>query len=211
MDSSSSSRLQDVLPQFHAFLVEKKLAPAKYAPFYALRVSQFFSFANKEQGADIETFVERFLGWLGSKQDLDPGLLRQAHEAVQIYLYQFKDGILFRELRSDQGEGLPRISAGDILAEMKRLIRLKHYSYSTEQTYMDWAKRFFMYTTETGKTDVGGCDGEDVKRFFSRLAIRHRVSSSTQNQAFNALQFLFRAVPKKDLGDLAAGCGPSPT
>ncbi len=202
MGSVFESRLQDVLPQFQAFLVEKKLASAKYAPFYALRVSQFLSFVNTEEGTDVEALVDRFLVHLGSKKSLDTGLLRQAQEAVQIYLYQFQDGILLRQLRSGQTAGPSPSPVGQILAEMKSLIRLKHYSYSTEQTYMDWAKRFFMYVAETGKVGGGGCEGEDVKRFLSHLAVRRKVSSSTQNQAFNALLFLFRNVLGKDLGDL---------
>jgi hypothetical protein len=43
---------------------------------------------------------------------------------------------------------------------------------------------------------------DDVKDFLSYLALTRRVSSSTQNQAFNALLFLFRDVLKKELGDL---------
>lgn len=64
-------------------------------------------------------------------------------------------------------------------------------------------KRFFSYIAEIKKTDTFACDGEDVKNFLSHLALIHKVSSSTQNQAFNALLFLFREVLKQDLDDLA--------
>jgi integron integrase len=86
---------------------------------------------------------------------------------------------------------------------MKRLIRLRHYSYSTEQTYLDWAKRFLGYIAETKKIKTIACDGGDVKNFLSHLALRHKVSSSTQNQAFNALLFLFREVLRQNLEDLS--------
>ena len=43
----------------------------------------------------------------------------------------------------------------------------------------------------------------DVKSFLSHLALKHKVSSSTQNQAFNALLFLFREVLRQNLGDLS--------
>ena len=50
---------------------------------------------------------------------------------------------------------------------------------------------------------VDGLDSDDVKDFLSHLALTKRVSSSTQNQAFNALLFLFRDVMKTELGDLS--------
>ncbi|MBA4390899.1 MAG: integron integrase [Syntrophus sp. (in: bacteria)] len=81
---------------------------------------------------------------------------------------------------------------------MRRLIRLKHYSYSTERTYLDWAKRFFAYLAETKQSEPSQ---KDVKNFLSYLAIRQKVASSTQNQAFNALLFLFRDVLQKDFED----------
>ncbi len=74
---------------------------------------------------------------------------------------------------------------------MKRLIRVRHYSYSTGQTYFDWARRFLDYMSKDKKTNVAEYDGVDVKSFLRHLALRHKVSSSTQNQAFNALLFLF--------------------
>jgi integron integrase len=56
---------------------------------------------------------------------------------------------------------------------------------------------------EIKKINVVECDGDDVKNFLSHLVLRHQVSSSTQNQAFNALLFLFREVLKRDLGDIS--------
>ena len=94
----------------------------------------------------------------------------------------------------------PELSA--ILSETKRLLRLKHYSYRTEQTYLEWIARFFEYAT--GKKVSESClSAGDVKDYLSHLAIVRKVSSSTQNQAFNALLFLFREVLRKDLGDLS--------
>jgi integron integrase len=88
---------------------------------------------------------------------------------------------------------------------MRRLIRMKHYSYSTERTYLDWAKRFFAYVQETKKRgEVSSVIGpDDLRDFLSHLAIKQRVSASTQNQAFNALLFLFREVLREDFDDLS--------
>jgi hypothetical protein len=55
--------------------------------------------------------------------------------------YHYKEGIKFRKTLAQK----PTFSSvADVLNEMKRLIRLKHYSYSTEQTYLDWTKRFLL-------------------------------------------------------------------
>jgi len=198
-----NQRLKDVLPDFQSFLLERKLTHEKYVPFYALRVSQFLTFANKDKERDIETLVNKFLDHLKVRENVSDGLIKQARDALTVYLYQYKDGMRFRELRLEQVQASVSSKAADVLSEMKHLIRMKHYSYGTEQTYLDWAKRFFAYMAETKKTDTNACDGDDVKNFLSHLALRHRVSSSTQNQAFNALLFLFREVLKQDLNNLA--------
>mgnify|MGYP005846627579 CR=1 FL=1 len=196
-------RLKDVLPEFQGFLLGRELAIEKYVPFYALRVSQFLAFANRHAQNDLQAMIQAFLDHLRTQENVNDGLVRQARDAIQLYLFHFKDGISFREVRFGQANDAACSSATNVLAEMKRLIRLRHYSYSTEQTYLDWAKRFLAYVAETKKIETIACDGDDVKNFLSHLALQHRVSSSTQNQAFNALVFLFREVLRQNLGDLS--------
>lgn len=199
----SEHGLKDILPEFQSFLLGKKLTPEKYIPFYALRVSQFLALANRDKENDLQALVQKFLHYLKARKNASDGLIKQAQDAIQLYLYHYKDGMRFREVRFGQMDGLALSSVTGVLADMKRLIRVKHYSYSTEQTYLDWAKRFLAYTAETKKANITDCDGDDVKSFLSHLALRHKVSSSTQNQAFNALLFLFREVFRQDLGDLS--------
>ena len=88
-----------------------------------------------------------------------------------------------------------------ILAEMRQLMRLRHYASRTERSYLGWIRRFFKYVGRTG-----GCapTPENVKAFLSHLAVHRKVASSTQNQAFNALLFLCRNVLMVELGDLDA-------
>ncbi|HUT44423.1 MAG TPA: site-specific integrase, partial [Desulfobacterales bacterium] len=77
------------------------------------------------------------------------------------------------------------------MATMQKAIRVKHYSLSTERTYMDWARRFFDYTGHSGPLrETPGAN--DIREFLTHLAVHRKVSASTQNQAFNALLFLFR-------------------
>jgi integron integrase len=91
-----------------------------------------------------------------------------------------------------------------MLTEAKRLIRLKHYSCSTEKTYLQWIKRFLDYARQIGRKEtVAELGTDDCKNFLSYLALKEKVSASTQNQAFNAILFLFRHVLCKDMGNMA--------
>ena len=130
--------------------------------------------------------------------------IRQAGEAVSLYLKHFKGS---EELKTLSGKERPAGRLSDsrkLLAEMKKLIRLKHFAYNTELAYLDWAERFFAYTRETTKDDpAADLTPEAVQNFLSHLAITKRVAASTQNQALCALLFLFRDVLGQELGDIS--------
>lgn len=80
--------------------------------------------------------------------------------------------------------------------QIRDAIRLKHYSYSTEKTYVHWAKRFILFHNKRHPTEMGAVE---VEAFLIHLAKDENVSASTQNQALNALLFLYRNVLQKDL------------
>jgi len=75
-------------------------------------------------------------------------------------------------------------------------IRLKHYSIRTEDTYVDWARRFILFHGKRHPRDLGA--GE-VESFLTHLAVNGRVSASTQNQAKSALLFLYKEVLGQEL------------
>ena len=77
-------------------------------------------------------------------------------------------------------------------------IKTRHYSRKTLKTYADWARNFQRYLRNKPPDELSSVD---VKEYLTYLAVKCRVASSTQNQAFNALLFLFRHVLKKDFGD----------
>jgi integron integrase len=85
------------------------------------------------------------------------------------------------------------------LVRMVKSLRYLHYSYRTEQTYVEWAVRFVRGLREREPTGVGA--GE-VKTFLERLAVEGKVSASTQNQALNALVFFFREGLQRAFGEL---------
>ena len=84
-----------------------------------------------------------------------------------------------------------------LLARLRRAIRLHHYSERTEQAYVQWVRRFVMFH---GTRDPGTMGEAEVAAFLSDLAVRGRVSASTQNQALGALLFLYQEVLGRRLG-----------
>ena len=76
-------------------------------------------------------------------------------------------------------------------------MRFKHYSIRTETTYKEWIKRFIFFHGKKHPREMGPFE---IERFLSDLAVRGRVAASTQNQAFNALLFLYREVLHQDIG-----------
>ena len=79
-------------------------------------------------------------------------------------------------------------------------LRVKNYARSTEKTYWYWIRKFVTYHQNRRPRDLGAAD---VHAFLSYLAVNEKVAASTQNQALNAIVFLFREVVRKDLGDFS--------
>jgi integron integrase len=77
-------------------------------------------------------------------------------------------------------------------------IKSRHYSRKTLKAYAGWSRKFQIYLKHRSPDDLSS---EDVKKYLTYLAVTCKVSASTQNQAFNALLFLFRHILKKDFGD----------
>jgi len=86
------------------------------------------------------------------------------------------------------------------LDSVREAARVRHYSYRTEQTYVQWVRRFILFHGKRHPRELGEAE---VARFLSYLAVKRKVSASTQNQALNALVFLYRAVLERPLGEVA--------
>ena len=78
-----------------------------------------------------------------------------------------------------------------LLDQVRDRIRLKHYSIRTEESYLSWIKRFILYHGKRHPKDMGE---KEIEAFLTHLAVELKVASSTQNQAFNAILFLYRDV-----------------
>ncbi len=85
------------------------------------------------------------------------------------------------------------------LEPMIRCIRLKHYSYRTEETYIQWMARFFAFHSAI---PVAELSGQHVVRYLEHLVMERNVSASTQKQCLNAIVFYFRYVLDKEIGSI---------
>lgn len=84
-----------------------------------------------------------------------------------------------------------------VYERLQAAIKVRHYSNKTWQAYRYWLQQF---QTFTKSKDASLLDMNDVKGFLSHLAINKQVAASSQNQAFNALLFLFKNVLQKEFG-----------
>lgn len=85
-------------------------------------------------------------------------------------------------------------------AKVRECLRVGHYSYRTEQTYLMWIRRFLDFHQWRRPSTM---EAKDVGAFLKHLAEDRQVASSTQNQALNSVIFLFKQVLKKELGDFS--------
>lgn len=87
-----------------------------------------------------------------------------------------------------------------IIDQLREVLRLGHYSYETEKAYVGWYLRYVRFHGLRHPAEMGA---EEVTAFLSYLA-KDGVSASTQNQAFNAILFLYKKVLKIELGEIDA-------
>jgi len=160
-------------------------------------ITRFILFHNKRHpnvlaASDVMTFLDSLT---------DVAERSQARLAI-LFLYR---QILNRPL--DLPDAAPvvvasaaRQPAADPLAtlfdQVREALRVKHYAYSTEQSYLNWIKRFIRYHNQRHPRDLGGAE---VAAFLTHLAVDGQVAASTQNQALAALLFLYREVLRQEI------------
>ena len=86
--------------------------------------------------------------------------------------------------------------AKKLLDQLRDAIRAKHYSYRTEQTYIDWCKRYILYYNKRHPAEMGI---PEIQAFIVHLATDQQVAASTQNQALSAILFLYRNVLLREI------------
>lgn len=83
-----------------------------------------------------------------------------------------------------------------LLEQVRNVMRTRHYSLRTEQTYINWIKRYIIFNSKRHPAELGA---PEVTAFLSDLAVNRKVAASTQNQALAAILFLYRQVLAQEL------------
>ncbi len=86
-----------------------------------------------------------------------------------------------------------------LLEQLRASLRARHYSPRTEETYCQWVRRYILFHGKRHPKEMGE---EEINAFLTHLAVKEKVSASTQNQALSALLYLYRHVLGREIGDL---------
>jgi integron integrase len=92
-----------------------------------------------------------------------------------------------------------QVAAPKLLDQVRNAIRVRHYSIRTEEAYVGWVRRYVVFHGKRHPAELGAAE---VSAFLTHLAVRGKVAASTQNQALNALVFLYRHVVEQPLPDV---------
>jgi integron integrase len=126
--------------------------------------------------------VRRFLEHVAATEKDPLACLEQAHQALT-FLYQDVLGL-------DLGE-LPFPDPPRLLDRLRRACRVRHLSPNTEGCYASWSERFIRFHRLRHPSTMGA---PEIELFLTDLAVNGHVAASTQNQALNALLFLYQQV-----------------
>ncbi len=85
------------------------------------------------------------------------------------------------------------------LEEIRQIMRVQHYAIRTEQSYIDWIRRFILFHGKRHPVDMGE---SEVAEFLTHLSVNRNVAPATQGQALNALVFLYRKVINRPLDEI---------
>jgi site-specific recombinase XerD len=80
-----------------------------------------------------------------------------------------------------------------LLDEVRKVLRLHHYSIHTERSYVEWIVRFVRFHGMRSREDLFPAE-PTIESFLTDLAVHGHVAAATQNQAMNALVFLYKRV-----------------
>jgi integron integrase len=85
-----------------------------------------------------------------------------------------------------------------LLDQVRDALRVKHYAYRTEESYVEWIRRYILFHNKCHPKEMAE---PEVQAFLTHLAVEGNVAASTQNQALSALLFLYRHVLQQPLSD----------
>ncbi len=186
------------LEPFVSYIKQRALVDDHHLPYYVKWAQRFLTADLPPIASSPQDRIRAFENLLSQDRTLQEWQIRQAIRAAELYVKVFttsQPSVPIKPAEQDQAIA----QAESTYIQMRDLIRIRHYSYKTEQTYLDWVRRYLAYAL---KQDLDWQQSDSVRAYLSSLATQHDVAASTQNQAFSALLFLLREVLKQDNPDL---------
>ena len=187
--------------------------PENTATWYVRWGEGFAKFINgKPLKERTDRDVEEYLKSISKKRKARPWQVDQARDAIRILYHDFLGIPLLvaantaanphhietgevhrRQPFKDTNLDPERFDTlfGKLISQIRAEIRYRHYSIRTEHTYISWIKRFLNYHKLTSAERLGTAE---IKDYLEYLAMVREISASTQNQALNALVFLYTHV-----------------
>ncbi len=183
------------MQEFKAYLLARRLTTPKAVDFYLHWVHQLYRFSRKEVGEDVaKQDIEDYLKHLSKKNEA--WQVVQAAQAIKLYQFFEKRNKTAATINILGSDAQWKAVADD----MRNMLRLMHRSHRTERAYIGWVRRFYRFLDGLSPHAL---DSAHVMDFMTQLAVEQKVSAATQNQAFNAILFLFRHTLDKDIDDIA--------
>ncbi len=176
--------MYEIIKHFKEFLKDKTSISLPIAKFYVRWVNLCCDYLKIETGIAIKhERKNRFLSHLA--ETYEEWQVNQANYALNLYNYFLS--VYDKEIPAEK---INSAAEWIILADkIHNAMRLKHLSRRTEETYLKWIRNFYSFINHKRPEEL---TPEDMRDFLSYLATERKVSASTQNQAFNALLFMFR-------------------
>jgi integron integrase len=189
------------LMEFEKYLKNNNLVPENKIKYFSNWADKFLHGINYKVAAIDQNSILCFINSMRKDQKYEDWQIRQAESAVRIYVRNFLNLNTQPVLQAEPVEKKEQsaLSWQEAILKIRECMRVRHYSYSTEKTYIEWIERFGNYT---GKGNIFDVSDEDVRKYMAFLAVKQRVSASTQNQGFNAILFFFRYVLRKEMGGM---------
>ncbi len=201
--------LEQRLTAYGNYLITQSLVSPGKEQYFVYWVRRYFHAEASLNGRSWDEKLPQFIDQLAGQPRIASWQLEQAEQAVRLYFQNYCKTQQAAVRSTGNSQKLPEQSqwfdADQTLAELKEWMRIKHYAYKTEQSYMNWCKRFFYYSRECKGVNQAGrisVTPELIKDYLAHLAIKDKVAKSTQNQAFSALLFVCRHILHIELKDM---------
>ena len=181
------------LEEFGEFLLRRRIVPEKNAKFYVAWVRKFLG-QTADPKLSMEERIEDFVEGLRQEGGREEWQVEQAERAVKTFFHVFLNGagLTERPAARVERDAAGRVGVAETLAATRDLLRTKHYSYRTEQTYLGWIGQFLEYQGSLGtsiqdsgvRIQKGGQGGSIQELEFRIQKEEKRAGSSTSNNQY---------------------------